>query len=607
MVLVVTFVGLLIHVYSSRLPGLGDGYMAHDPGYARYMSYLNLFMFAMLTLVLGANYLVLFIGWEGVGLCSYLLIGFWFEKQSASDAGKKAFIVNRIGDAGFVLGVFLIFVTFGTVDFRAVAAQAAHMPVEWAWGGALTMIGLFLFVGACGKSAQLPLYVWLPDAMEGPTPVSALIHAATMVTAGVYMIARSSAIYAHAPKAMTVVAIVGILTAIFAASIGLVQNDIKRVLAYSTVSQLGYMVAACGVGAFAAGVFHLMTHAFFKALLFLGSGSVIHGMSGEQDMRRMGGLRKQMPVTHVTMLIGCLAIAGIPGLAGFFSKDEILWSAFKIGGYGRVVWALGFATAAMTAFYMFRLYYMTFHGEFRGTHEQEHHLHESPKAMTVPLVILAGGSVLAGYLGIPAVIGHVVHAPNLFEGFLHPALANAHHALEQVFPHPLPDEATEWALMGASVAVAVAGIFLARYLYKARPELSERLAQTFAPIHRLLTNKYYVDEIYGAVFVRGAALGGGRSLHAVDRLAIDGGDGEVRPGAGVNGIAWLTRDVVAVFSNAWDRYVVDMLVNAVAVVLDNLSYLFRAAQNGLVQQYALAMLIGLFLLFASGGLVLGLY
>jgi NADH-quinone oxidoreductase subunit L len=607
MVLVVTFVGLLIHVYSSRLPGLGDGYMAHDPGYARYMSYLNLFMFAMLTLVLGANYLVLFIGWEGVGLCSYLLIGFWFEKQSASDAGKKAFIVNRIGDAGFVLGVFLIFVTFGTVDFRAVAAQAAHMPVEWAWGGALTMIGLFLFVGATGKSAQLPLYVWLPDAMEGPTPVSALIHAATMVTAGVYMIARSSAIYALAPKALMVVAIVGILTAIFAASIGLVQNDIKRVLAYSTVSQLGYMVAACGVGAFAAGVFHLMTHAFFKALLFLGSGSVIHGMSGEQDMRKMGGLRKQMPVTHVTMLIGCLAIAGIPGLAGFFSKDEILWSAFKIGGYGRVVWALGFVTAAMTAFYMFRLYYMTFHGEFRGTDEQAHHLHESPKAMTVPLMILAGGSVLAGYLGIPAVIGHLVHVPNLFEGFLHPVLANAHHALEQVFPHPLHDEATEWSLMGASVAVAVAGIFLARYLYKARPELSERLAQTFAPIHRLLTNKYYVDELYDALFVRGVALGGGRALHAVDRLAIDGGDGEVRPGGGVNGIAWLTRDVVAVFSNAWDRYVVDMAVNAVAVVLDNLSYLFRAAQNGLVQQYALAMLIGLFLLFASGRWVLGLY
>jgi NADH-quinone oxidoreductase subunit L len=607
MLLVVTFVGLLIHVYSSRLPGLGDGYMAHDPGYARYMSYLNLFMFAMLTLVLGANYLVLFIGWEGVGLCSYLLIGFWFEKKSASDAGKKAFIVNRIGDAGFVLGVFLIFMTFGSVDFRTVAAAAAHLPVEWAWTGALTVIGLCLFVGACGKSAQIPLYVWLPDAMEGPTPVSALIHAATMVTAGVYMIARSSGIYAHAPKAMMVVAVVGIATAVFAASIGLVQTDIKRVLAYSTVSQLGYMVAACGVGAFAAGVFHLMTHAFFKALLFLGSGSVIHGMSGEQDMRKMGGLKKHMPVTHLTMFVGCLAIAGVPGLAGFFSKDEILWSAFKIGGYGRVVWAIGFATAAMTAFYMFRLFYMTFHGTFRGTEEQAHHVHESPKAMTVPLMTLAAGSVLVGYLGIPAVIGHVVHLPNAFESFLHPVLEPAHHALAEAFPHPLHDEPTEWGLMGASVAVGLAGIFLARFLYKSRPELSDRMASALAPVHRLLTNKYYVDELYGALFVRGAALGGGRALFAVDRHVIDGGDGEVKPAAGVNGLAWFVRDGLGRASDAWDRYVVDMLVNAVAVVLEQGSYLFRSVQNGLVQHYALAMIIGVFFLIAAGKFVLGLY
>ena len=336
MLLVVTFVGFFIHVYSI-------GYMGHDPGYARYMSYLNLFMFAMLTLVLGANYAVLFVGWEGVGLCSYLLIGFWFEKQSATNAGMKAFIVNRIGDAGFALGMFLIFTTFGTLDFRTVMEHAAEMPVEWAWGGTLTVIALSLFVGAAGKSAQIPLYVWLPDAMEGPTPVSALIHAATMVTAGVYMVARSSAIFAHAPKAMFVVALVGALTAIFAASIGLVQNDIKRVLAYSTVSQLGYMFLACGVGAFAAGVFHLMTHAFFKALLFLGSGSVIHAMSGEQDMRQMGGLKAKLPWTHRTMLMGCIAIAGVPPLAGFFSKDEILWSAYKIGGYGTYVWAMGLA------------------------------------------------------------------------------------------------------------------------------------------------------------------------------------------------------------------------------------------------------------------------
>jgi NADH-quinone oxidoreductase subunit L len=607
MLLVITFVGLLIHVYSSRLPGLGDGYMAHDPGYARYMSYLNLFMFAMLTLVLGANYLVLFIGWEGVGLCSYLLIGFWFEKKSASDAGKKAFIVNRIGDAGFVLGVFLIFMTFGSVDFRTVAAAAAHLPVEWAWTGALTVIGLCLFVGACGKSAQIPLYVWLPDAMEGPTPVSALIHAATMVTAGVYMIARSSGIYAHAPKAMMVVAIVGIATALFAATIGLVQTDIKRVLAYSTVSQLGYMVAACGVGAFAAGVFHLMTHAFFKALLFLGSGSVIHGMSGEQDMRKMGGLRKQMPVTHLTMLIGCIAIAGIPPLAGFFSKDEILWSAFKIGGYGRVVWALGFLTAALTAFYMFRLYYMTFHGEFRGTEEQAHHLHESPKAMTVPLMVLAGGSLLAGFIGIPPILGNTINVPNVFEHFLHPVLAGAHHALEQVFPHPLHDEGMEWSLMAASILVAIAGWVLARFLYKSRPALSDKMASALAPVHRLLTNKFYVDELYGALFVRGLALGGGRALFAVDRHVVDGGDGEVKAGSGVNGLAWLVRDAIGRASDAWDRYVVDMLVNAVAIALEQFSYLFRSVQNGLVQHYALAMIIGLFFLIAAGKYVLGVY
>jgi len=404
-----------------------------------------------------------------------------------------------------------------------------------------------------------------------------------------------------------VIAIVGAATALFAASIAVAQQDIKKVLAYSTVSQLGYMVAACGVGAFAAGVFHLMTHAFFKALLFLGSGSVIHGMSGEQDMRKMGGLRQRMPVTHLTMLIGCIAIAGVPPLAGFFSKDEILWSAFKIGGYGRVVWALGFATAAMTAFYMFRLYYMTFHGAFRGTEEQAHHLHESPKAMTVPLMVLAGGSILAGFIGIPPILGNTINVPNVFEHFLHPVLANAHHALEQVFPHPLHDERMEWSLMVASVLVAVAGLFLARFLYKSRPELSEKMASGLAPVHRLLTNKFYVDELYGALFVRGLALGGGRALFAVDRHGIDGGDGEVKPALGVNGLAWLVRDAIARASNAWDRYVVDMLVNAVAVALEQGSYLFRSVQNGLVQHYALAMIIGVFFLIAAGKFVLGLY
>ena len=599
MILVVTFVGSLIHVYSV-------GYMGHDPGYARYMSYLNLFMFAMLTLVLGANYGVLFVGWEGVGLCSYLLIGFWFDRQSASDAGKKAFIVNRIGDAGFLLGMFLVFVTFGSLDFRAVMGAAAHMPVEWAWSGTLTVIAICLFVGATGKSAQIPLYVWLPDAMEGPTPVSALIHAATMVTAGVYMVARSAVIYAHAPKALVLVAVVGAVTAIVAASIGLVQNDIKRVLAYSTVSQLGYMFLACGVGAFVAGIFHLATHAFFKALLFLGSGSVIHGMSGEQDMRRMGGLQGKMPWTHKTMLVGCVAIAGIPPLAGFFSKDEILWSAFRIGGYGRVVWGLGFLVAGMTAFYMFRLYHMTFSGAFRGTHEQEHHVHESPSSMLIPLQVLAVGSVVAGFLGIPHVIDFL-HVGNGIDRFLEPVFEPAHHALAEVFAAASPGTGVELSLMAGSVALAVGGILLARHFYLNHPEIPEGLARSFAGAHRVLLNKYYVDEFYGSVFVRGAALGGGRALFAADRYLVDGGDGEVRAGLGVNGVAWLTRDIVARLSNFWDKWVVDGAVNLTAFLLDNLSYAFRAVQNGLVQNYALSMLIGIFLLIAAGRFLLGLY
>jgi NADH-quinone oxidoreductase subunit L len=577
--------------------------MSHDPGYARYMSYLNLFMFAMLTLVLGANYLMLFVGWEGVGLCSYLLIGFWFDRQSASDAGKKAFIVNRIGDAGFALGMFLIFTTFGSLDFRTVTAAAAAMPVEWAWGGTLTLIGLFLFVGACGKSAQIPLYVWLPDAMEGPTPVSALIHAATMVTAGVYMVARSAALYSHAPKAMLVVAVIGALTAILAATIGLVQNDIKRVLAYSTVSQLGYMFLACGVGAFTAGVFHLMTHAFFKALLFLGSGSVIHGMSGEQDMRKMGGLKSKMPMTHLTMLVGCIAIAGIPPLAGFFSKDEILWSAFKIGGYGRVVWALGFAVAGLTAFYMFRLYHMTFGGAFRGTAEQEAHVHESPASMTLPLQVLAVGSVLAGLIGIPHVIGHLIHVGNFFEHFLEPVMAPSRAALAEVHAAAPPGEAVEWMLMGLSVAVGVVGIFAATRLFRDRGSRPDPL-EALPALHRTLYNKYWVDEAYDRLFVKGASIGGGNALFATDRYLIDGGDGDVRPGGGVNGLAWLTRDVVATFSNVWDRYVVDGLVNLTGYVLDNLSYVFRAVQNGRVQQYAISMLIAVFLMIGASFFIL---
>jgi NADH-quinone oxidoreductase subunit L len=511
--------------------------------------------------------------------------------------------VNRIGDAGFVLGMFLIWMSVGSIDFRTVSAAVAQMPVEHAWGGTLTLAALLLFVGACGKSAQLPLYVWLPDAMEGPTPVSALIHAATMVTAGVYMVSRSAAIYARAPNAMFVVAVVGALTAIFAASIGLVQNDIKRVLAYSTVSQLGYMFLACGVGAFAAAVFHLMTHAFFKALLFLGSGSVIHAMSGEQDMRNMGGLKHKLPWTHRTMLVGCIAIAGVPPLAGFFSKDEILWSAYKIGGYGQLVWIMGFVVAAMTAFYMFRLYHMTFSGSFRGTPEQAHHLHESPPSMIVPLQVLAVGSLVAGFLGFPALISETLHLPisNVFERWLEPVLEPAHHALAEAFSNPLPGHGTEAALMAASVAIGLAGIALAFYFYQRHPEFPKRVAAGAGGLYRVLLHKYYVDEIYDALFVRGLALGGGRTLWSVDRYVIDGGDGKLAPGLGVNGIAWFSRDVLAKLSNLWDRYVVDgILCRLTDNVFDNFSYVFRAVQNGLVQHYALMMLILMLFMIGIG-------
>src|SRR3989442_171139 len=398
MILVVTGIGLLIHIYST-------GYMHEEDGYYRFFAYLNLFMFSMLTLVLGNNYVMMFVGWEGVGLCSYLLIGYYFHKKSAGDAAKKAFVVNRVGDWGFSIGIMLIFATFGTLEFtrvgeavrEGITAGRFHVSDPLLIG-----IALALFIGATGKSAQIPLYTWLPDAMEGPTPVSALIHAATMVTAGVYMVARSNFIYQMAPQAMTVVAVTGALTALFAASIGLVQNDIKRVLAYSTVSQLGYMFLALGVGAFAAGIFHLMTHAFFKALLFLGSGSVIHALHHEQDMRKMGALKNKIPVTFWTMFVGTLAIAGTPFLAGFFSKDEILWKAFSSNQGHVLLWLLGAAVAGMTAFYMFRLIFMTFFGESRVDHHTEHHIHESPRSMTVPLIILAIGSVLAGYVGFPA-------------------------------------------------------------------------------------------------------------------------------------------------------------------------------------------------------------
>jgi NADH-quinone oxidoreductase subunit L len=608
MLLIVTGIGTLIHVYSTA-------YMADEPrgGVARFFSYLNLFCFFMLVLVLGNNFLVMFVGWEGVGLCSYLLIGYWYQKKSAADAGKKAFITNRVGDFAFVLGVFLIFFTFGTLDFRAVQDLAAEMPVETQFG-VLSAICLLLFIGATGKSAQIPLYVWLPDAMEGPTPVSALIHAATMVTAGVYMVGRNAVLFSHAPIVMEIVAVVGVLTALVAASIGLVQNDIKRVLAYSTVSQLGYMFTAMGVGAFAAGAFHLMTHAFFKALLFLGSGSVIHAMAGEQDMQRMGGLKKYLPTTFPTMLIGTLAIAGIPPLSGFFSKDEILYKAFLSN---KVIWILAVATALMTAFYMFRLISMTFYGSYRGPawggggqgqghdtahvahghtdvhgvaahpadaahgghgHGPWHGPHESPTAMTFTLMALALGAIVTGFLGVPAALG----GSNIIEHFLEPSFtASTAHAVEHEVAHAsLP---VELGLMLFSVGVAALGIWLAWRFYVTRPEISEGLARRWAGVHRVLWNKYYVDELYDATVIRGTQSSA-RSLWTFDRKVVDGA---------VNGTGWVTI-VSAWLSGLTDRHVVDGAVNLVGWTAQESSYWFRRLQTGLVQNYALLMLLGVF-------------
>jgi NADH-quinone oxidoreductase subunit L len=526
MLLVVTGVGFLIHIYSV-------GYMWDDDGYYRFMAYLNLFMFFMLTLVLAKNYLVMFIGWEGVGLASYLLIGFWFTKDSAASAGKKAFIVNRIGDFGFLIALFLMIKHFGSLDFTRVFADVYSMPAETAGVGLLTTIGLLLMVGAAGKSAQIPLYVWLPDAMEGPTPVSALIHAATMVTAGVYMVARSSMIFDRAPMAMTVVAIIGTLTALFAATIGIAQTDIKKVLAYSTVSQLGYMFMACGVGAFSAGIFHLMTHAFFKGLLFLAAGSVIHGVGGEQDMRKMGGLRQYMPITFATMGIATLAIAGIPPLAGFWSKDEILWRAFNASW---VYWLIGVITALITSFYMFRLMYMTFGGEYRGgpaAHDVKHESadahamhdkhghdahghgepHESPWVMLGPLVVLAILSLVGGLVGIG----------DRFEHFLAPVFqATAGAELAHETTGEAASHTTEYLLMGVSASVAFLGWLLAYLLYSRRPELPARIATSLGGLYETVVHKYYVDEIYAALFVKPLIDGSTTILwHGVDQGVID--------------------------------------------------------------------------------------
>jgi NADH-quinone oxidoreductase subunit L len=523
MLLTVSFVGLLIHIYST-------GYMAHEGGYYRFFSYLNLFMFFMLTLVLAANVVVMFVGWEGVGLCSYLLIGFWFLKQSAINAGKKAFIVTRIGDFGFTVGILLLFWTFRSVDFGTIFAKAATWPAEsMTQAGTLTIISLLLFTGAIGKSAQLPLYVWLPDAMEGPTPVSALIHAATMVTAGVYMVARMNPLFSRAPMAMLAVAIVGALTAFYSATIGLVQTDIKKVLAYSTVSQLGYMFLACGVGAYAAGVFHLMTHAFFKGLLFLAAGSVIHAMGGEQDMRKMGGLRKKIPVTYWTMFIATLAIAGIPGFAGFFSKDEILDAAGS-GPHANIwLWGLGLVAAGLTSFYMFRLIFLTFFGEPRFD-EHHVHVHESPRNMTIPLIILAILSTAGGWFAAP----HLLRGTDYFESFLHPVFAT--YAPERPVGQeeslagspasgmePSPAIELLHAVTSPPVMVGILGLLLAWWFYIKRPVVPKRLAQSLHGPYTLLLNKYYVDEIYLALIVRPLLWVSTNVLwHVVDERVIDG-------------------------------------------------------------------------------------
>jgi len=541
MVLIITGVGSLIHLFSI-------GYMSHDERPSKYFSYLNLFVFNMLLLVLGANLILMFVGWEGVGLCSYLLIGFWFEDQEKAAAGMKAFITNRIGDAGFLLGIFTLFFAFGTLDFAQLISLLPHDP-EVGWTGVLTLASLFLFIGAMGKSAQLPLYVWLPDAMAGPTPVSALIHAATMVTAGVYMIIRLNALYLLAPNTMMVVAIVGAATALFAATMGLAQKDIKKVLAYSTVSQLGYMFLAVGVGAFGAGFFHLMTHAFFKALMFLGSGSVIHAMDGEQDMTKMGGLKKYLPTTHWTFVCGWLAIIGTPLFSGFFSKDEILWMSFHSPRGSHGLWLVGVIAAGCTAFYMTRLMAMTFWGASRVP--KSVHPHESPPSMLIPLCVLAVLSVFAGWLGVPHGLSTVLpgHPGNILEHWLEPVL------------HPLPgleegEFSLEMLLMAVSVLVAGVSAFLAYYLYVVKPKAVDGIVSAIRPLYTLVFNKYWVDEIYQAVLINPLIVGS-REL-------------------------WTKADVG----------IIDKITYKVTDFIRSAGEGFRSSQTGQLQAYSLMLVIG---------------
>jgi NADH-quinone oxidoreductase subunit L len=502
--LIITGIGFLIHVYSA-------GYMHDDEAFHKFFSYLNLFVFFMLLLVLGANFPVMFIGWEGVGLCSYLLIGFWFKNGNYNLAAKKAFVMNRIGDLGFLLGMYLIFTTFGTLDFygdSGVFTQAKTMATN---ENVLIGITLLLFVGATGKSAQIPLYTWLPDAMAGPTPVSALIHAATMVTAGIYMIARSNILFTLAPETLHVIALVGVITALFAASIGLVQNDIKKVLAYSTVSQLGLMFLALGMGAYVTAVFHVMTHAFFKALLFLGAGSVIHAMSGEQDIRSMGGLKKNLPITFATFLIATLAISGIPPFSGFFSKDEILAHAFA---HNKIFWLLGLAASAMTTFYMFRLLFLTFYGEFRGSEKQKHHLHESPSSMTIPLMVLAVLSTIGGFIGVP----EALHGTHLLKGFLDPVMADS---AMRMLPSEL-GHTTEYALMGVTLLTILIMFLYARNKFVTKKEVAAADDEVISKAHRTLLNKYYVDEIYQTLFVNPIKWFGNKFKDVIEKYIIDG-------------------------------------------------------------------------------------
>jgi len=543
MLMVVTSISTLIFVYSI-------GYMHGDKGYYRFFAYLSLFVFSMLILVMANNFLLLYFGWEAVGLCSYFLIGYWYEKKSAANAGKKAFIVNRFGDFGFGLGVILIFLTFGSLDYMTVfnGADGVLGQTINLFGhevDTITLICLLLFCGAVGKSAQMPLHVWLPDAMEGPTPVSALIHAATMVTAGVFMVARSNPLFSLSVTAMNTVAVVGGVTAIFAATIALVQNDIKRVIAYSTVSQLGYMFLALGVGAYSAGIFHLYTHAYFKALLFLGSGSVIHALHDEQNMQNMGGLKKYMPVTYWVFILATLSITGIPGFAGFFSKDEILWRAYLGGDLGKFLWLLGTIAALLTAFYSWRLIFLTFHGTFRGTAEQEKHLHESPRVITVPLMFLAVGAVAAGWVGIPPLF--VEHGDKIGE-FLGPVLGH---------PSGHGTHSEEFFVMGASIAVAVIGWLVAIVMYIKKTDLPEKIGSLFKPIYNLLFNKYWIDELYDKIFVQPV-------LKASDRI------------------------VLAFF----DAKIIEGVVNGIPALIGGFSKKLRKVQTGFLSNYGLAMAIG---------------